>query len=95
MKEMQPTPVFLPGEFHGQRSLVGHSPWGHKESTMTEHKRAPLSGAQPLRNCHLGILSHPNPLRDSPGEALLIWILKDGYEFAREEFDNEEKCRKK
>ena len=25
-----PTPVFLPGEFHGQRSLVGYSPWGHK-----------------------------------------------------------------
>ena len=32
----QPTPVFLPGEFHGQRSLVGSSPWGHKESDMTE-----------------------------------------------------------
>ena len=32
----QPTPVFLPGEFHGQRSLVGYSPWGHKESDMTE-----------------------------------------------------------
>ena len=25
-KEMEPTPVFLPGEFHGQRSLVGYSP---------------------------------------------------------------------
>ena len=32
----QPTPVFLPGESHGQRSLVGYSPWGHKESNMTE-----------------------------------------------------------
>ena len=31
-----PTPVFLPGEFHGQRSLVSCSPWGHKESDMTE-----------------------------------------------------------
>ena len=30
------TPVFLPGEFHGQRSLVGYSPWGRKESDMTE-----------------------------------------------------------
>ena len=29
--EWQPTPVFLPGEFHGQRSLAGYSPWGHKE----------------------------------------------------------------
>ena len=32
----QPTPVFLPGESHGQRRLVGYSPWGHKESDMTE-----------------------------------------------------------
>ena len=32
----QPTPVFLPGEYHGQRSLTGYSPWGHKESDMTE-----------------------------------------------------------
>ena len=32
----QPTPVFLPGESHGQRSLVGYSPWGHKESNMTK-----------------------------------------------------------
>ena len=32
----QPTPVFMPGEFHGQRSLAGYSPWGHKESDMTE-----------------------------------------------------------
>ena len=35
-RKWQPTPVFLPGEFHGQRSLVGYSPWGHKESGMTE-----------------------------------------------------------
>ena len=27
----QATPVFLPGEFHGQRSLVGYSPWGRTE----------------------------------------------------------------
>ena len=34
--EQLPTPVLLPGEFHGLRSLVGYSPWGHKESDMTE-----------------------------------------------------------
>ena len=32
----QPTPVFLPGESHGQRSLVGYSSWGHKELDTTE-----------------------------------------------------------
>ena len=35
-REWQPTPTFLPGEFHGQRSLVGYSPGGHKESDTAE-----------------------------------------------------------
>ena len=35
-KGMAITLVFLPGEFHGQRSLVGCSPWGHKKSDTTE-----------------------------------------------------------
>ena len=34
---MAPTPGFLPGKSHGQRSLVGSSPWGCKEAYMTEH----------------------------------------------------------
>ena len=36
IKTWQPTPVSLPGKFHGQSSLVGYSPWGHKELDMTE-----------------------------------------------------------
>ena len=32
----QPTPVFLPGEPHGQRNLVGYSPWGRTEFNTTE-----------------------------------------------------------
>ena len=35
-KGMVPTPVFLLGEFHVQRSLAGYSPWGCKESDVTE-----------------------------------------------------------
>ena len=34
-REWQLTPVLLPGEFHGQRSLVGFTPWGSKELDMT------------------------------------------------------------
>ena len=34
----QPTPVFLPEEPYGQRSLAGYSPWGLKESDTAEHK---------------------------------------------------------
>ena len=37
-KKWQPTPVFLPEKSHGQRSLVGYSPWGPEELDMTEHK---------------------------------------------------------
>ena len=35
-RKWQPTPVFLPGESHGQRSLVGCTPWGCKEMSITE-----------------------------------------------------------
>ena len=35
-RQLQPTPVLLPGKSHGWRSLVGYSPWSHKESDMTE-----------------------------------------------------------
>ena len=35
-RSRQPTPVFLPGESHGQRSLAGYSPWGGKESHVIE-----------------------------------------------------------
>ena len=35
-RKQQPTPVFLPGKFYGQRSLSGHSSWGHKKSETTE-----------------------------------------------------------
>ena len=44
-----PTPVFLPGEFHGQRSLVGSSPRGRKESDTTEQLLLSLSpGIKPV-----------------------------------------------
>ena len=35
-RKWQPTPVLLPGKFHGWRNLVGYSPWGRKESDITE-----------------------------------------------------------
>jgi len=48
-RKWQPTLVLLPGKIHGWKSLVGYSPWGRKESDMTErlhfhfHKVAMLS----------------------------------------------------
>ena len=41
-RKWQPTPVFLPGESHGQRSLVGYSPWGCKKSNMTKRLHFPF-----------------------------------------------------
>ena len=38
---MEPTAVLLPGEFHGQKSLVGYSPRDRKESDMTEWLTSP------------------------------------------------------
>ena len=54
-EEMAP-PVFLPGEFHGQSSLAGYSPWGRKESDMTEW----LSTAQHIsvHSCVLVIVNN-------------------------------------
>ena len=51
----QPTPVFLPGESHGQGSLVGYSPWAHKESDNTEHT-----------HIHEHTQTHPSTFRLEP-----------------------------
>ena len=38
-RRWQPTPVLLPGKSHGRMNVVGYSPWGHKESDVTERKK--------------------------------------------------------
>ena len=42
-KGMATTSVFLPGEFHGWKSLAGYSPWGYKELDTTEQLTLSLS----------------------------------------------------
>ena len=39
IQKWQPTPIFLAEKFHGQRTLAGYSPWGRKESDMTEQMK--------------------------------------------------------
>ena len=57
-KKWHPTPVLLPGESHGGRSLVGYSPWGLEESDTTErlhfhfHFQIPYGPCSPLRHRH-------------------------------------------
>ena len=51
---MAPTPVFLPGKYHGQTSLVGYSPWGCKEletTEVTESFPGGTSGKEPTFQC--------------------------------------------
>ena len=52
-REWQPTPVFLLGKLHGQRSQVGYSPWDHKGSDMAEW----LSST----HVHTGLAVSPSP----------------------------------
>ena len=51
-RKWQPTPVYLPGESHGQRSLVGYSPWHCKGLDMTEQ----LTYTLKCRSCTLGAI---------------------------------------
>ena len=51
-RKWQPTPEFLTREFHGQRSLAGYSPWGHKRvrnDLVTKQPQQMMSGMEPWR----------------------------------------------
>ena len=88
-REWQPAPVFLPGESHGQKSLVGYSPWGRKESATTEatehaHRQVCLSSSSSPSShhpCFLGCrlccvfpCKCPVPLASVPHSAGIFWI---------------------
>ena len=65
-RQWQPTLVFLLGEFHGQRSLAGYSPWGRKESDMTS-------------NCHslpLAPPRKPHSLGDTQVKDVYNWQME-------------------
>ena len=76
-KAEQPTPV-LPGEFYGQRSLAGYSPWSRKESDTTERLSTaqqglwgfPGSSAGKESACNAGDPGTILGLRSSPGEGI-------------------------
>ena len=65
-EKWQPTPVFLPGESRGQRSLAGYSPWGRKELNTTERLNTYTQG-------QLGC--YPLVFRRELGLAPALWIL--------------------
>ena len=68
-RKWQPTPVFLPGEAHGQRSLVGYSPQGRKDSDTTEPLNFNFPGGAsgkrtrlPMQETHVRFLGRKDPL---------------------------------
>ena len=68
-KEMATAPVFLPGGFHGQNSLAGHSPCSHKEWDRTEQHSLSLS--------HVSLPTLP--ILHTVTDALMVWHLKQGF----------------
>ena len=67
-RKWQLTSVFLPGEFHGQKSLVGYSPWGRKQSVMT----AAAAAAKLLQSC----LILCDSIDGSPPGSLILGIFQ-------------------
>ena len=46
----QPTPLFLPGKYYGQRILVGYSPWGHKYTFIFQRGTHQRENSKPFRD---------------------------------------------
>ena len=57
-RKWQPTPVFLPGESHGQRSLAGYSPWGRKNRSGLSDKTTTLYTSMSMFNSRVNLLSN-------------------------------------
>ena len=66
-RKWNPTPVFLPGESHGWRSLVGCSPWGREESDMTELLPLHFHALEKEMATHSSILAWRIPGMGEPG----------------------------
>ena len=66
-RKWQPTPVFLLGESHGQRSLANYSPWGCKESDMTKKLSLSYFYMEKEMATRSNILAWESPWTEKPG----------------------------
>ena len=66
-RQWQPTPVLLPGNSHGRRSLVGCSPWGRKESDTTEWLHFHFYALEKEMATHSIVLAWRIPRTEEPG----------------------------
>ena len=73
---MRPSPIFLSGESHGERSLAGYSPWGRRGLGTTTHASlAHCLCSTPLLPHHLGLPSSVPFMSDSPRLCFSIFFL--------------------
>ena len=72
-RKWQPTPIFLPGTSHGQRSLVGYSPWSCKESNTSERARMLCSSAN--GSCRVFQSSLPSHIPKGYAETQVLLLL--------------------
>ena len=68
-RKWQPIPVFMPRKFHRQKSLAGYSPWGCKESNMTEHTHTLRNGVFPTMSINKDVTAN----RDSGPPNVNFW----------------------
>ena len=66
-RKWQPTPVLLPGDSHGRRSLVGYGSWGRKESDMTEQLHFHFHALEKEMATHSNVLAWRIPGTGEPG----------------------------
>ena len=69
-RRLHPTPVVLPGESHGRRSLVGCSPWGREESDTTERLHFDFHALEKEMATHSSVLAWRIPGTREPGGLL-------------------------
>ena len=60
-RKWQPTPLFLPGKFHGQRSLLGYGQWRYKKLKMAEHARVWVCACSDTQLCPTICLDYSPP----------------------------------
>ena len=79
-RKWQPTLVVLPGESHGWRSLVGCSPWGHKESDTTDQLHFLYLVKEKEMTTHFSTLAWKIPWMEEPGRLQSIGSQRVGHD---------------
>ena len=81
-RQWHPTPVLLPGKFHGRRSLVGCSPWDRKELDTTERLHFHFHTLQKEMATHFSVLAWRIPGTAEPGALLSVGSHRVGHDWS-------------